>query len=275
MEGEVSDTSLLNALGAYGSDENSSSEAESLTEEIAASDLENESAANEQRNIAEELAVESAEKDNSSTTHGPDEEELHQVRSVGYKGVSDGELAEYKGIKRGFDMLLGCDKVCDFAPLSEGIAECSAELQAKFKQWHELKAQGANFNEALMRNKTFRNPNIYKWLVEHFDLDETGSNFPANGFSSDQLRSDFSAKALAEYQEQRARQNATRAATASNSERRIEFRSAGQHASRQPVGTVPVSTAHTSEESKRTLENAVQRARLIAHNLAQSKRAQI
>ncbi|CED84110.1 Transcriptional regulator [Phaffia rhodozyma] len=45
-------------------------------------------------------------------------------------------------------------------------------LQAKVTQFLNLKAQGTHFNDSLMKSRAFRNPTIYKKLVEFVDVDE-------------------------------------------------------------------------------------------------------
>ncbi|KAJ1674431.1 hypothetical protein EV182_003288, partial [Spiromyces aspiralis] len=59
----------------------------------------------------------------------------------------------------------------------EPPGECDSDVQAKFEMWHARRAEGAFFNDQLLKNKQFRNPNIYAKLVEHLGLEETGSNF--------------------------------------------------------------------------------------------------
>ncbi|KAJ2357387.1 SAP30-binding protein, partial [Coemansia sp. RSA 2618] len=151
---------------------------------------------------------------------------------VEYASVDGDKLAAYVETKHNLNALLGCDTVPDFEP-AQDETKCSEELQAKFQQWFQLKEQGANFNEALMRNKTFRNPNIYRWLVDHLQLEEAGTNLQSDGrFDPARLRNDFSAKGLADEQERRAREYAARkaaetsAAKAAGTTRNIQFQSA-------------------------------------------------
>ncbi|KAH8917731.1 HCNGP-domain-containing protein [Atractiella rhizophila] len=53
----------------------------------------------------------------------------------------------------------------------------SLELEGKLANFHSLRAQGTYFNDSLLRNKAFRNPNIYPKLVQLLDIDETGTGF--------------------------------------------------------------------------------------------------
>ena len=61
----------------------------------------------------------------------------------------------------------------------ECTEDVSPALQDKLARFHELKAPGTHFNEALMRNRAFHNPRIHAKLVEWASLDEHGSNYSA------------------------------------------------------------------------------------------------
>ncbi|KAJ1718284.1 SAP30-binding protein, partial [Coemansia biformis] len=223
-----------------------------------------------------------------------------------YGGMDGKDVAAYMMLRRDLYTLLGCDAVPDFAPV-DAEAGCP-ELQAKFQQWYQLKEQGANFNEALMRNKTFRNPNIYRWLVDHLQLEEAGSNLPSDrGFDPAKLREDFTPAGLAEEQERRARESAARkaaraaaaraASTGSCPPQQLQFRSVGFEgpqllgsaglagpaaAAARPAppgrwdgdsGTAQSGSSGTAQSSGgRSFEEAVQRAKQIAQHLVQSKR---
>ncbi|KAJ2820442.1 hypothetical protein GGI24_004486, partial [Coemansia furcata] len=171
--------------------------------------------------------------------NGDNDQEM--LSSPPHRGTENGahscevDEAAYEKTKRDMDLLLGCSQVADIVPDADA-GECSAALQAKFAQWYELKKQGANFNETLMRNKTFRNPNIYQWLVDHLALEEAGSNMPLDGFTPAQLRADFTAEALAEDQDRRARETAARksAEAAAGNLRKMDFQSAGPASERYP-----------------------------------------
>ncbi|KAJ2909340.1 hypothetical protein GGI21_001980 [Coemansia aciculifera] len=222
------------------------------------------------------------------------------------EAAHESDFAAYERTKRDLDLLLGCSHVPDIMPQAD-VAECPAELQAKFAQWYELKQQGANFNETLMRNKKFRNPNIYQWLVDHLGLEEAGSNMPVGGFSPAELRRDFLPEALAEEQERRAREFAAKksAEAAAGNLRKMNFNSAGhvveveRPASAAPVAvasrsdyrtskydrySAPQSRAHTGSataggqapastaQQNNTIEDAIQRARQIAQHLVSAKK---
>ncbi|KAJ2783070.1 SAP30-binding protein [Coemansia javaensis] len=204
---------------------------------------------------------------------------------IEHEPAADEAAAAYEATRRDLCALLGCDAVPDFAPL-DAEAQCAAGLQQKFQQWYQLKGQGANFNEALTRNKTFRNPNIYRWLVDHLQLEEAGSNLPADsGFDPAQLRRDFTPKGLAEDQERRARESATkktaRAAdawapgAAGGLAQPVQFRSAGFETAQPPGSTGPArpgAAPAAQPGGGPAFADAVQRARLIAQRLSQAKR---
>ncbi|KAJ2805850.1 hypothetical protein H4R20_001927 [Coemansia guatemalensis] len=287
---------LFNALGAYSSGGESGSEDEGSSPESslrpatepAVPPLDHEDTA---RPTSQEQSIETDSGDEH--VEGSDGEQHHdsvleQMDHTIYEGVDDKELDAYVSIKGNLGKLLGCDQVPDIvAPAA--ASECSEELQAKFQQWYRLREQGANFNEALMRNKTFRNPNIYRWLVDHLQLEEAGSNItPDNGFDPIQLRRDFTAKGLAEEQERRARGYAARkaAAAAAGTPRQIQFQSAGHESIQSTRRTVSSAatdsnvrklhesnhTAAAQPENMNSFEDAVQRAKLIAQHLAKAKR---
>lgn len=46
-------------------------------------------------------------------------------------------------------------------------------------RFHQLKHQGTHFNQSLMENRSFNNPNVYSQLVEFLGIDETRSNLPS------------------------------------------------------------------------------------------------
>ncbi|KAJ2724294.1 hypothetical protein GGI07_002067 [Coemansia sp. Benny D115] len=299
---------LRDAFGAYGSD------ADSNSDSMSHKSLDIENSDHHETDTAHDESEYPTAKD-------PDEEDFPKdtgeragpVESTDSKTppyVSDEQLEMYEKTKHNLDLLLGCDKVPDFPQLPADVPECSAELQAKFRHWHQLKEQGANFNDALMRNKTFKNPNIYKWLVDHLKLEESGTNMPASGFAPEQLRADFTSKQLAETQEQRAREYAAKksAESAAGNLRKIDFRSNGYESApagsavQRPAGggdmrypstrfagstvsttqaisqhhpsTQPYADRHGSnntQQNNKAFEDAINRAKLIAQHLSRTK----
>ncbi|KAJ1899278.1 hypothetical protein LPJ66_002210 [Kickxella alabastrina] len=300
---ELTQNALLNALGAYASDDGSNSDSESSM----GTDASPQPTA--PRQADSQFEVESETEALKGIFVGPHAEYTSDEESGGDNtfqtevthGVSEEELFAYHKTKRDLDLLLGCDRVPEFSQLPPDVAECSSELQAKFQQWYRLRQQGANFNDALMRNKTFKNPNIYRCLVDYLKLEESGSNLPDNGFAAARLRNDFTPNALANDQERRAREYAAKksAESAAGNLREMEFRSVGhenvpltsgfrsgggpkpvsnQHAS-LTTGYVPTSTQHRPSmqpSSARPPDNkafadAVERAKLIAQQLKRAK----
>ncbi|KAJ2455236.1 hypothetical protein EV183_000971 [Coemansia sp. RSA 2336] len=224
---------LLNALSAYDSDNDSGNDSDK-------------SESSRSKTASPEIA--------DSSMDMPDQKEEEEEEEEDRR-----EFLEYRPTKQKLEALLGCDKVSDFGP-NPDMPPCSVELEEKFKHWYELKGQGANFNETLMRNKTFRNPNIYRWLVDHLQLDEAGTNF--NQFDPAQLRNDFTAKGLADEQEKRAREHAAR--KAADTQRNVQFYSGGY----EKLGS---SSQHLPQPKQQNFEEAVARAKLIAQHLSRPK----
>jgi hypothetical protein len=52
------------------------------------------------------------------------------------------------------------------------------EVQNKYDYMFELKAKGRNLEQELDGNKAFKNPALYDFLMEKFDIDFTGSALP-------------------------------------------------------------------------------------------------
>ncbi|KZV99708.1 HCNGP-domain-containing protein [Exidia glandulosa HHB12029] len=68
----------------------------------------------------------------------------------------------------------------------------SATLTAKLAQFAALKSsQNKHFNDALMANRSFRNPHLYKSLVEFVDVDETASNFSKDVWDPNDVRPEW------------------------------------------------------------------------------------
>ena len=49
--------------------------------------------------------------------------------------------------------------------------------QTKTDFFLSLKRKGTHFNDSLMQNKAFRNPTIYKKLVDHVGVDERAGRY--------------------------------------------------------------------------------------------------
>jgi len=78
--------------------------------------------------------------------------------------------------------------------------------QAKIQQFRSLKAQGKHFNDNLMANKAFRNPHIYRKLVEFVGVDEKGTQFPRSMWDPHDVRDEWFADSLASQQKARSQQ---------------------------------------------------------------------
>ncbi|KAJ2461178.1 hypothetical protein GGF42_000361 [Coemansia sp. RSA 2424] len=302
MESEPN--ALLTALGGYGSEDSDGDSIHSSGSEaiypqppppppFPLEDDDEYESASDRYSSAGDYELEQA---NASGESGDDTCPLQPNAEAGAH-THESDLAAYEKAKRDLDSLLGCSQVPDILPRADA-AECPAELQAKFAQWYDLKQQGANFNETLMRNKTFRNPNIYQWLVDNLGLEEAGSNMPTDGFSPTELRRDFSPEVLAEEQERRARETAAKksAEAAAGSLRKMNFNSAGhvverptpaasrsdymanrydRFATPQP-STIALAAGRqapaSSMQKGNTIEDAIQRAKQIAQHLVGAKK---
>eukprot|EP01080_Neovahlkampfia_damariscottae_P003497 gene3497-6145_t len=51
------------------------------------------------------------------------------------------------------------------------------EVQQKIKQYLEKKKTGLNFNENLKKQKEFSNPKILENIIQHFEIEQYGSNY--------------------------------------------------------------------------------------------------
>ena len=67
--------------------------------------------------------------------------------------------------------------------------------QEKFKRWLELKHDNVNFNERLLQNREFHNPNIAEKMLEFIGVNEFGSNLPLELYDPNYfpLNSDYEA----------------------------------------------------------------------------------
>ncbi|KAJ2062313.1 hypothetical protein GGI17_002551 [Coemansia sp. S146] len=297
---------LLAALGGYDSEDSDSNSKHSSNSEaiypqpppIDNDDDEEEEYGGDNNQFS---SADEAELDYESDDDAKRNASLSHISSEADVPTHERDLVAYEKIKRDTDLLLGCSQVPDIMPKPDAV-ECPAELQAKFAQWYDLKQQGANFNETLMRNKTFRNPNIYQWLVNHLGLEEAGSNMPLDGFSPAELRKDFTSGALAEEQERRAREIAAKksAEAAAGNLRKMNFNSAG-HTVERPASTASrddyraskydryeaprsrvqasssalavgrQASANTVQEGN-SIEDAIQRAKQIAQHLVGARK---
>src|ERR1700733_7924365 len=82
----------------------------------------------------------------------------------------------------------------------DGPERDAAAVQAKFAEWMKLKEKGLNFNDSLLLNATFYNPNISTRLVEFVGVDESGTNFPQNISDTDWLSDQVDYEAISNKQ---------------------------------------------------------------------------
>jgi len=109
----------------------------------------------------------------------------------------------------------------------EPTGECDPEITAKLAQFHTLKRDTTNpkhFNDSLMANRSFRNPHLYTKLVEFVDVDERTTNFPKSIWDPNDVKEEWHADRIAEYQKQRSEQQSS--AQSAGKRTQLEFTSA-------------------------------------------------
>lgn len=117
--------------------------------------------------------------------------------------------------------------VDDWGIPPEPSGQCDADIEAKLAQFHTLKRDPANpkhFNDSLMSNRSFRNPHLYTKLVEFVDVDERTTNFPKDIWDPDDVKEEWFADRIAEYQKARSEQQS--AAQGAGKRSHLEFTSA-------------------------------------------------
>uniref|UniRef100_A0A915E3W0 HAT C-terminal dimerisation domain-containing protein n=1 Tax=Ditylenchus dipsaci TaxID=166011 RepID=A0A915E3W0_9BILA len=91
-------------------------------------------------------------------------------------------------------------EVPKMSPSSSGV--CDPDRERNFAEYFKKKAQGKDMNEAIKKNKHFKNPALYEFLVEKYKIDEKGSNFPKEIFDPHAFSEDDYYDKLDEYQRQ-------------------------------------------------------------------------
>lgn len=117
--------------------------------------------------------------------------------------------------------------VDDWGIPPEPSGQCDPDIEAKLAQFHTLKRDAANpkhFNDSLMSNRSFRNPHLYTKLVEFVDVDERTTNFPKDIWDPDDVKEEWFADRIAEYQKARSEQQS--AAQGAGKRSHLEFTSA-------------------------------------------------
>lgn len=62
----------------------------------------------------------------------------------------------------------------------EPVGKCPPDLQEKITRLYESMLQRKiNMNFSIQQRKQFRNPSIYEKLIDHLDIEEIGTNYPA------------------------------------------------------------------------------------------------
>jgi len=110
---------------------------------------------------------------------------------------------------------------------------CDPALEAKLKQFHELKSLPVpkHFNDTLMSNRSFRNPHLYAQLVDFVDIDERSTNFPKEIWDPEQVRyGEWDAEKIAAYQKTRSEQQSQQPKVRTG----IDFTSSGKESRPHP-----------------------------------------
>lgn len=116
--------------------------------------------------------------------------------------------------------------VDDWGIPPEPAGTCDPDIEAKLAQFHALKRDPQNpkhFNDSLMSNRSFRNPHLYTKLVEFVDVDERTTNFPKDLWDPNDVKDEWFADRIAEYQKARSEQQQTQNA---GKRTQLEFTSA-------------------------------------------------
>lgn len=62
----------------------------------------------------------------------------------------------------------------------EPTGKCPSDLQEKIaKMYENMRSRNIDMNYSIQQRKQFRNPSIYEKLIEHLDIEEIGTNYPA------------------------------------------------------------------------------------------------
>lgn len=146
-------------------------------------------------------------------------------------GLPQDEMARIRALLRP-PPIAGVD---DWGIPPEPTGECEPEIEAKLAQFHTLKRDPVHpkhFNDSLMSNRSFRNPHLYAKLVEFVDVDERTTNFPKDIWDPLDVRDEWFADRIAEFQKARSEQQ--QAAQAANVGKRshLEFTSAKSDSSK-------------------------------------------
>ncbi|KAJ4473581.1 HCNGP-domain-containing protein [Lentinula aciculospora] len=129
--------------------------------------------------------------------------------------------------------------LADWGIPPEVESTCDPELEAKMKQFHQLKSLPTpkHFNDTLMSNRSFRNPHLYAQLVDFVNIDERATNFPKGIWDPDHVRDgEWDAEKIAKYQKMRSEQQSQ----PSKAKTHIDF-ATGKDSKPHPYAYVPSS----------------------------------
>ena len=124
----------------------------------------------------------------SSSPHAPTRSECHSNDSYPPRDrvwMSQGTSTETTDL---------CQRLLEDYDSIPGLFDPRPEVapgtEEKIKHFLNLKAQGTHFNEQLYRNFEYKNPNIYKKLIDFMGLDEYTTNDPL-GVKREGIQTDY------------------------------------------------------------------------------------
>lgn len=140
--------------------------------------------------------------------------------------------------------------VDDWGIPPEPMAPCDPAIEAKLTEFLTLKRNPVNpkhFNDSLMSNRSFRNPHLYAKMVEFVDVDERVTNFPKHIWDPSDMREEWYADRIADYQKTRSEEQS--AAQRPGTKRPIEFAASTSSTSQKPRLSVP-NVPHRPREAR-------------------------
>ncbi|KAH7692967.1 transcriptional regulator HCNGP [Aphelenchoides avenae] len=138
-----------------------------------------------------------------------------------HAGSREGSATPQREASTGAETPGRVEEIVGLPPSPPG--QCSEEVEARFAQCFERKAHGANYNDQIKLRKDFKNPAIYEVLVQKFNLDEKGSNFPESVYDPHAFSEGDFYEALAEEQRKLTENAQAAAASSSKPKKKTRF----------------------------------------------------
>ncbi|KAL7409633.1 hypothetical protein BDY24DRAFT_211043 [Mrakia frigida] len=112
------------------------------------------------------------------------------------------------------------------------LGEVDEALQTKTTFFLSLKKKGTHFNDSLMKNKAFRNPTIYKKLVDHVGVDERAGRYGGVWeWGREEGDEEWGVERIADLQKSRSSSSSSNAPPAPGSRSSIAFSSSSSSSS--------------------------------------------